>query len=62
MRRPNYLALEVEGNRYDIGAKFGLVQAQIALGTVGKDHDALLTSIIELLAEANQRGCLRAGD
>lgn len=61
-RREKYLALEVEGNRYDIGAKFGLVQAQIALGTVGKDHDALLTSIIELLAEANQRGSLRAGD
>jgi len=60
-KREKYLALEVEGNRYDIGAKFGLLQAQIALGTVGKDHDAVLTTIIELLAEASQRGSLRTG-
>jgi UTP--glucose-1-phosphate uridylyltransferase len=48
------LALEVQGSRYDIGVKFGHLQAQIALGLAGRDRPALLTAIVELLAEANQ--------
>ena len=53
--REKYLALEVRGARYDIGAKFGLLQAQIALGVAGVNRDELLTTIVESLAEANQR-------
>jgi UTP--glucose-1-phosphate uridylyltransferase len=47
-----YLALEVKGNRYDIGKKFGLLQAQIALGLAGQAHDQTLTTIVDSLAEA----------
>lgn len=50
-----YLALEVKGNRYDLSKKQGLLQAQIALGLAGKAHDETLTTMVELLAEANQR-------
>ncbi|WP_207430629.1 UTP--glucose-1-phosphate uridylyltransferase [Sabulibacter ruber] len=50
-----YLALEVKGNRYDLSKKQGLLQAQIALGLAGQAHDETLTSMVELLAEANQR-------
>lgn len=49
-----YLALEVKGNRYDISKKYGLLQAQIALGLAGKAHDQILTTIVESLAEANR--------
>ncbi len=50
-----YLALEVKGSRYDLSKKQGLLQAQIALGLAGQAHDETLTTMVELLAEANQR-------
>jgi UTP--glucose-1-phosphate uridylyltransferase len=48
-----YLALEVKGNRYDLSRRHGLLRAQIALGLAGQAHDETLTTIVELLAEAN---------
>jgi UTP--glucose-1-phosphate uridylyltransferase len=48
-----YLALEVKGKRYDLSRKHGLLRAQIALGLAGEAHDETLTTIVELLAEAN---------
>ena len=53
--REKYLALEVRGTRYDIGAKFGLLQAQVALAMDGEDRDQVLTTIVDLLAEAHRR-------
>ncbi len=53
--REKYLALEVEGSRYDIGARFGLLATQLALGLAGRDKDQVLTAVVELLAEANRR-------
>ncbi|MCC9167497.1 UTP--glucose-1-phosphate uridylyltransferase [Pontibacter harenae] len=50
-----YLALEVKGSRYDLSRKHGLLSAQIALGLAGEAHDETLTTIVELLAEANAR-------
>jgi UTP--glucose-1-phosphate uridylyltransferase len=49
-RRERYLALELEGRRYDIGVKYGLLAAQLALALAGRDRDEVLTSIIDLLA------------
>lgn len=54
-RREKYLALEVEGTRYDIGARFGLLATQLALGLAGQNKDQVLTTVVELLAEANRR-------
>ena len=48
-----YLALEVKGARYDLSRKHGLLRAQIALGLAGEAHDETLTTMVELLTEAN---------
>ncbi len=50
-----YLALEVKGNRYDLSGRTGLLRAQMALGLAGDAHDETLTSMVEVLAEANAR-------
>jgi len=48
--RRRYLALTVAGRRYDIGSRFGLLLAQLALSLAGRDRDTVLTRIVELLA------------
>lgn len=45
-----YLALEMEGHRFDIGVKYGLLNAQLALALNGNDRDEVLTRLVELLA------------
>lgn len=45
-----YLACELEGRRYDIGAKYGLFTAQLALALAGRDRDEVLSGLVELLA------------
>lgn len=49
-RRERYLAAILSGRRFDIGAKYGLLQAQLALGLGGPDRDELLTMMLELTA------------
>jgi UTP--glucose-1-phosphate uridylyltransferase len=49
-RREQYLALEVPGWRYDVGVKYGLLTAQLALALSGQDRDQVLARLIELLA------------
>lgn len=48
--RRRYLALTVAGRRYDIGAPYGLLTAQLALSLAGRDRDLVLTQLVELLA------------
>jgi len=48
--RRRYLAFNVAGRRYDIGAKYGLLFAQLALTLAGRDRDRILTHLVELLA------------
>ena len=45
-----YLALEVAGRRFDIGLKYGLLNAQIALAMEGGDRQEVLAQLVELLA------------
>lgn len=45
-----YLASELEGRRYDIGVKYGLLNAQLAIALEGQDRDEVLTGLVELLA------------
>jgi len=45
-----YLALQVEGRRYDLGVKYGLLAAQIALALAGRDRSEVLAQLVELLA------------
>lgn len=48
--KERYLAFEVQGRRYDIGVKYGLLTAQLALALDGKDRDEVLSGLVELLA------------
>ncbi|HWA85811.1 MAG TPA: sugar phosphate nucleotidyltransferase [Opitutus sp.] len=48
--RQRYLAFTVAGRRYDIGAAYGLLFAQLALSLSGGERDRVLTSLVELLA------------
>lgn len=50
--RERYLAHELQGRRHDIGLRYGLLAAQLALGLAGKDRDEILTNIVELLAQS----------
>jgi UTP--glucose-1-phosphate uridylyltransferase len=45
-----YLAYEVDGRRFDIGARYGLLTAQLALALEGDDRDEVLAGLVELLA------------
>ena len=45
-----YLACEVRGRRFDIGVRYGLLIAQLALALEGDDRDEVLSSLVELLA------------
>jgi len=49
-RHERCLAHEVAGRRYDIGLKYGLLTAQLALALDGQDRDEVLTGLVELLA------------
>ncbi len=47
--REKYLALEQAAQRYDVGVRYGLLTAQIALALSGRDRDDVLTRLLELL-------------
>lgn len=49
--RERYLACELSGRRYDIGVKYGLLTAQLALALDGQDRDEVLSGLVELLAK-----------
>lgn len=48
--KEQYLALQKQDSRYDVGVKYGLLSAQIALAMNGQDRDEVLSTLIELLA------------
>ncbi len=50
-QRERYLAYEVEGRRHDIGVKYGLLNAQLALALSGKDRADVLANLVELLGK-----------
>jgi len=54
-RRERYLAAELSGRRYDIGVKYGLLTAQLALALEGQDRDEVLSGLLELLARREAR-------
>src|ERR1019366_6845230 len=54
-RHEQYLALEDEGRRYDLGARYGLLVAQLALALNGQDRAQVLSQMLELLADRELR-------
>lgn len=55
-RREKYLALEKTDWRYDVGVKYGLLTAQLALALNGRDRDEVLTTLVGLLATREMGG------
>jgi UTP--glucose-1-phosphate uridylyltransferase len=51
-----YLAVEDQGRRYDLGAPYGLLVAQLALALNGRDRTEVLSQMIELLADRQLAG------
>lgn len=49
--KERYLALERRWWRYDVGEQYGLLTAQLALALSGKDREAVLSRLLELLAQ-----------
>jgi UTP--glucose-1-phosphate uridylyltransferase len=52
-RHEQYLALESQGRRYDVGVKYGLLRAQLALALSGSERTEVLSQLLELLAARN---------
>ena len=52
--RERYLAFETAGRRYDIGAKYGLLTAQLALALAGRDREEVLSGLVEMLAQRSR--------
>jgi UTP--glucose-1-phosphate uridylyltransferase len=50
-RREQYLALELSGRRYNLGVRYGLFAAQLALAMEGREREEVLAQIVELLAQ-----------
>lgn len=48
--RERYLAAELQGRRYDVGLKYGMLTAQLALALNGQDRDQVLCGLVDLLA------------
>jgi UTP--glucose-1-phosphate uridylyltransferase len=55
-RQEQYLAIEDDGRRYDLGAPYGLLIAQLALALNGRDRGEVLSQMIELFADRELTG------
>jgi UTP--glucose-1-phosphate uridylyltransferase len=60
-RQEQYLAIEDDGRRYDLGAPYGLLIAQLALALNGRNRTQVLTQIMELLVDRELDGNGRGG-
>lgn len=49
-RREQYLALLQSGRRFDIGVKYGLFEAQLAIALAGQERDVVLARLLDLIA------------
>ena len=49
-KKEKYLALEMFDWRYDVGIKYGLLMAQLAISLSGEEKEFVLSNILELLA------------
>lgn len=48
--REQYLAMIQKGQRFDVGVKYGLFTAQLALALQGNDRDKVLSELVQVLA------------
>jgi UTP--glucose-1-phosphate uridylyltransferase len=50
-KQEQYMALEKNDWRYDVGVKYGLLTAQLALALSGQEREEVLAKLLELLAQ-----------
>ncbi len=48
--REQYLALEKNDLRFDIGSRYGLLKAQLALALTGNDREEVMAELLEFFA------------
>ena len=53
-KRETYLAVELPARRYDLGLRYGLLTAQLAVSLAGRDREDVLARLVELLAVTRQ--------
>jgi UTP--glucose-1-phosphate uridylyltransferase len=49
--REKYLAYEERSRRFDVGVKYGLLSAQLALALAGADREAVLARLVDVLVQ-----------
>jgi len=54
--RERYLAMELNGTRYNMGVKYGMLITQLALALNGGEREEVLTMLAELLASQREGG------
>jgi UTP--glucose-1-phosphate uridylyltransferase len=52
--RGKYLAYQLDGSRYNLGIKYGLLKTQLAIGLAGRDRDQILAELIDLMASRRE--------
>ncbi|MFM2293560.1 MAG: hypothetical protein RIS29_3373, partial [Bacteroidota bacterium] len=53
--KEQYMALEKNDLRFDIGSRYGLLKAQLALGLSGIDRDLIQSELLEFFAVQNSK-------
>jgi UTP--glucose-1-phosphate uridylyltransferase len=53
--RERYLALETKGTRHNVGVKYGVIEAQVALALAGVDRQRMLASLLETVARVESQ-------
>ena len=53
--KEQYMALEKNDLRFDIGSRYGLLKAQLALGLSGIDRDLIQSELLEFFAVQNNK-------
>jgi len=52
-QKEQYLALEKNDLRFDIGARYGLLKAQLAIAISGTDRDQVMADLLDFFANIN---------
>ena len=60
-RREQYLAMLTTGQRYDLGVRYGLLTAQLALALHGRDASQVLARMLETVAASQAAAAGAAG-
>jgi UTP--glucose-1-phosphate uridylyltransferase len=61
-QREQYLAMIQRGRRFDVGVKYGLFTAQLALALNGEDRDEVLAELVDVLAAREALSAKGAGE